>query len=150
MVRPPDPNGYFADLPSDTDNLPAAGSEYGPDDEGCIFATSGTTDRPKCVVWDHLGLWLCGLGDMEFFEGSLKDYDGEVGVDAARQLEEAYKSRSKMCQVIAVVLLASNAEASEDLKERMDELEGKYCVPFVFGGHELFTRLLAQGFLRSS
>ena len=61
-----DPNGYFADLPSDTDNLPAAGSEYGPDDEGCVFATSGTTDRPKCVIWDHLGLWLCGLSTIDF------------------------------------------------------------------------------------
>jgi acyl-coenzyme A synthetase/AMP-(fatty) acid ligase len=42
------------------------GQEYGPSDEGCIFATSGTTDRPKCVVWDHLGLWLCGLSTIDF------------------------------------------------------------------------------------
>ncbi len=46
--------------------LPPAGTEYGPDDEGCIFATSGTTDMPKCVVWDHLGLWLCGLSTIDF------------------------------------------------------------------------------------
>lgn len=46
--------------------LPAPGTEYGPGDEGCIFATSGTTDRPKCVVWDHLGLWLCGLCTIDF------------------------------------------------------------------------------------
>jgi acyl-coenzyme A synthetase/AMP-(fatty) acid ligase len=46
--------------------LPPAGQEYGPADEGCIFATSGTTDKPKCVVWDHLGLWLCGLTTIDF------------------------------------------------------------------------------------
>ena len=46
--------------------LAEPGQEYGPADEGCIFATSGTTDRPKCVVWDHLGLWLCGLSTIDF------------------------------------------------------------------------------------
>ena len=46
--------------------LAPPGREYGPEDEGCIFATSGTTDRPKCVVWDHLGLWLCGLSTIDF------------------------------------------------------------------------------------
>jgi long-chain acyl-CoA synthetase len=46
--------------------LAQAGQEYGHSDEGCIFATSGTTDRPKCVVWDHLGLWLCGLSTIDF------------------------------------------------------------------------------------
>ena len=50
----------------DTGILPSPGNEYDPADEGCIFATSGTTDRPKCVVWDHLGLWLCGLSTIDF------------------------------------------------------------------------------------
>ena len=36
------------------------------DDTACIFSTSGTTDRPKCVEWDHLGLWLCGLSSLDF------------------------------------------------------------------------------------
>jgi acyl-coenzyme A synthetase/AMP-(fatty) acid ligase len=58
--------GFFAGPRARTQNLPAAGTEYGPEDEGCIFATSGTTDRPKCVVWDHLGLWLCGLSTIDF------------------------------------------------------------------------------------
>ena len=35
-------------------------------DTACIFSTSGTTDRPKCVEWDHLGLWLCGLSSIDF------------------------------------------------------------------------------------
>ena len=58
--------GFFADLPMNTASLPKPGTEYSPDHEGCIFATSGTTDRPKCVVWDHLGLWLCGLSTIDF------------------------------------------------------------------------------------
>ena len=37
-----------------------------PGDIASIFSTSGTTDRPKCVVWDHLGLWLCGLSTIDF------------------------------------------------------------------------------------
>ena len=56
--------GIFAGSPHV--ELPVAGTEYGPSDEGCIFATSGTTDRPKCVVWDHIGLWLCGLSTIDF------------------------------------------------------------------------------------
>ena len=58
-----DAGSIFAGAPA---TLPPLGSEYGPADEACIFATSGTTDRPKCVVWDHLGLWLCGLSTIDF------------------------------------------------------------------------------------
>jgi acyl-coenzyme A synthetase/AMP-(fatty) acid ligase len=58
-------DGFFATLDDKTGSLPEPGNEYGPGDEGCIFATSGTTDRPKCVVWDHLGLWLCGLSTID-------------------------------------------------------------------------------------
>jgi acyl-coenzyme A synthetase/AMP-(fatty) acid ligase len=61
-----DTQEFFSDLSADTASLPDIGTEYGPNDEGCIFATSGTTDRPKCVVWDHLGLWLCGLSTIDF------------------------------------------------------------------------------------
>ena len=59
-------DGFFAPLDKTPGALPAPGTEYGPEDEGCIFATSGTTDSPKCVVWDHLGLWLCGLSTIDF------------------------------------------------------------------------------------
>jgi acyl-coenzyme A synthetase/AMP-(fatty) acid ligase len=69
----PCPSVTFASLDDEifapgarVDQLSPAGQEYGPEDEGCIFATSGTTDRPKCVVWDHLGLWLCGLSTIDF------------------------------------------------------------------------------------
>lgn len=60
-----DDDGFFATLP--TTGTPDDGAAaYGPEDVACIFATSGTTDRPKCVVWDHLGLWLCGLSTIDF------------------------------------------------------------------------------------
>lgn len=46
-----EPEGFFATLDNNPGRLPTPGTEYEPEDEGCIFATSGTTDRPKCVVW---------------------------------------------------------------------------------------------------
>lgn len=80
----------------------------------------------------------------------VKDFEGEVGINVADQLQEAFNSRSEKYQVIAVVLLAFNAKAHDDLKFRMDELSKEYRVPFIFGGHELFTQLLARGYLRKS
>jgi acyl-coenzyme A synthetase/AMP-(fatty) acid ligase len=59
-------DGFFGTLDNAPGPIPEPGSEYRPGDEGCIFATSGTTDRPKCVVWDHLGLWLSGLSTIDF------------------------------------------------------------------------------------
>lgn len=80
----------------------------------------------------------------------VKDYEGEVGAEVADQLEEAFDSRSEYGRVIAVVLLVSDAVASEALKERMRELTSQHGVPFVFCGRDLFLRLLARGFLRRS
>jgi acyl-coenzyme A synthetase/AMP-(fatty) acid ligase len=36
-----------------------------PADVACIFCTSGTTDRPKIVVYDHCAYWLNGLSTLE-------------------------------------------------------------------------------------
>ena len=80
----------------------------------------------------------------------VKDYEGEVPEGVANQLETAFHSRSESGQVIAVVLLVSNAVPSEALKRRMQELENRHHVPFVFYGHDVFVRLLARGFLRRS
>ena len=52
--------------------------------------------------------------------------------------------------MIAVVLLVSNAVASEALKKRMGELSERYGVPFVFCGRDRFLQLLAEGYLRRS
>ena len=35
------------------------------DDIACIFCTSGTTSRPKLVVYDHCAYWLNGLSTLE-------------------------------------------------------------------------------------
>ena len=80
----------------------------------------------------------------------VKDYEGKVGAEVADQLVDAYESRSQYYQVIAVVLLVSNADASEALDARMRELSERFRVPFVFCGRDLFLRLLARGFLRRS
>jgi acyl-CoA synthetase (AMP-forming)/AMP-acid ligase II len=53
-------------------NLPAATrhedltERNDPEDLACIFCTSGTTARPKMVVYDHAAYWLNGLSTLEF------------------------------------------------------------------------------------
>ena len=39
--------------------------ENGPDDMSCIFCTSGTTSRPKSVVYNHMAYWLNGLNTLD-------------------------------------------------------------------------------------
>ena len=34
-------------------------------DMSCIFCTSGTTSKPKCVIYDHMAYWLCGLNTID-------------------------------------------------------------------------------------
>ena len=80
----------------------------------------------------------------------VKDYKGEVGPEVAGQLKDAFESRSRDGQVIAVVLLVSNAVASDALDERMGELSRCFHVPFIFCGRPLFPRILARGLLRQS
>ena len=49
-----------------TDSKHTVESENGPDDLSCIFCTSGTTSRPKCVVYNHMAYWLNGLNTIDF------------------------------------------------------------------------------------
>ena len=49
-----------------TDKKTLVKSENGPDDISCIFCTSGTTSRPKCVVYNHIAYWLNGLNTIDF------------------------------------------------------------------------------------
>jgi acyl-CoA synthetase (AMP-forming)/AMP-acid ligase II len=47
-------------------NAPASLADRNePADLACIFCTSGTTDRPKLVVYDHTSYWLVGLSTLE-------------------------------------------------------------------------------------
>src|SRR5450759_4880821 len=49
-------NEFFAAVPKGTHA----------EDLSCIFCTSGTTARPKIVVYDHAAYWLNGLSTLEF------------------------------------------------------------------------------------
>ena len=40
-------------------------SENGPEDLSCIFCTSGTTSKPKSVVYNHMAYWLNGLNTLD-------------------------------------------------------------------------------------
>lgn len=40
-------------------------SENGPEDLSCIFCTSGTTSKPKSVVYNHMSYWLSGLSTLD-------------------------------------------------------------------------------------
>ncbi|NQU69727.1 MAG: acyl--CoA ligase [Rhodospirillales bacterium] len=44
---------------------PEVEGDYGPDDEGSIYVTSGTTDKPKSFVCTHLGHWTFGLSSVD-------------------------------------------------------------------------------------
>jgi acyl-CoA synthetase (AMP-forming)/AMP-acid ligase II len=47
-------------------NLDEVQSENTAEDLSCIFCTSGTTSRPKCVVYNHMAYWLNGLNTIDF------------------------------------------------------------------------------------
>ena len=44
---------------------PEIEAENASDDVACIYCTSGTTDKPKLIVCDHMGYWLFGLSSIE-------------------------------------------------------------------------------------
>ena len=63
----PEADEFFARLAgrpdgSDDDEI---GYDYAPDDLAAIFCTSGTTSKPKCVVYNHLSYWLSGLSTLD-------------------------------------------------------------------------------------
>lgn len=62
----------FATLPRgrDASELPERNNA---DDMACVFCTSGTTARPKIVVYDHAAYWLNGLDTLEFL--GLSEHD---------------------------------------------------------------------------
>ena len=78
----------------------------------------------------------------------VKDYHDQVDAHVAGQLETAFLSRSKHDHVIAVVLLVSNAIASDALNERMRELSNKHNVPFVYCGQKHFQNILGEGLFK--
>jgi acyl-CoA synthetase (AMP-forming)/AMP-acid ligase II len=65
-------DAFFGSLPvgTATEDLPERNN---PEDIACIFCTSGTTARPKIVVYDHAAYWLNGLSTLEFLGLSEND-----------------------------------------------------------------------------
>lgn len=59
-------SGTLFDILAAMDGSSDVESENGPDDMSCIFCTSGTTSRPKCVVYNHMAYWLNGLNTIDF------------------------------------------------------------------------------------
>ncbi len=55
---------FFAQVAAEA-ATPELDIDYGPDDAGSIYCTSGTTDKPKLFVCDHMGHWLFGLSTID-------------------------------------------------------------------------------------
>ncbi len=51
---------FFAALPAGNEPAMHCPSATMPEDLSCMFCTSGTTARPKIVVYDHAAYWLSG------------------------------------------------------------------------------------------
>ena len=49
------------------------GSENAAGDLACIFCTSGTTSKPKSVVYNHMSYWLSGLSTLDMLGLSADD-----------------------------------------------------------------------------
>ncbi|MBT5838932.1 MAG: acyl--CoA ligase [Rhodospirillaceae bacterium] len=56
---------FFSQLAS-VDAAPEVETENGAEDISCIFCTSGTTSKPKSVVYNHMAYWLNGLNTIDF------------------------------------------------------------------------------------
>ncbi len=65
MAGDPEANEFFTAVAA-TASTPEVKSENNADDLACIFCTSGTTSRPKCVVYDYEAYWLNGLNTVDF------------------------------------------------------------------------------------
>ena len=62
------------------------------DDTACIFCTSGTTARPKIVIYNHAAYWMNGLDTLEFLGLTEDDRTLEYrsfGWNSAQVLEPA-------------------------------------------------------------
>ena len=57
-------DGFFARL-REAPAAPEVGTRDGVSDIAAIFCTSGTTSKPKCVVFDHTAYWLSGLSTLD-------------------------------------------------------------------------------------
>jgi acyl-coenzyme A synthetase/AMP-(fatty) acid ligase len=66
-------SGEFFALLRDYAATPEVDRINSPDDVAAIFCTSGTTSRPKCVVFNHLAYWLNGLSTLDMLGLTAED-----------------------------------------------------------------------------
>ncbi|MDO9443448.1 MAG: class I adenylate-forming enzyme family protein [Beijerinckiaceae bacterium] len=72
-VKDADPaDEFFRKVPRGADpaSLPERNA---PEDVSCMFCTSGTTSKPKIVVYDHAAYWLSGLSTLDILGLTEKD-----------------------------------------------------------------------------
>ncbi len=65
-------DGFFARL-DDVPASPEVATGNGVSDIAAIFCTSGTTSKPKCVVFDHTAYWLSGLSTLDMLGLTAED-----------------------------------------------------------------------------
>lgn len=65
-------DAFFTTLPRSGDGA-ALTDRNNADDVACVFCTSGTTAKPKIVVYDHAAYWLNGLDTLEFLGLTAED-----------------------------------------------------------------------------
>ena len=63
---------FFADLAAQPDG-PEIDQSNRAGDMACIFCTSGTTSKPKSVVYNHLSYWLSGLSTLDMLGLTAED-----------------------------------------------------------------------------
>ena len=63
--RSPDPSDEFFTTMLRNGDATALAERNEAADLSSMFCTSGTTSRPKIVVYDHAGSWLCGLSTID-------------------------------------------------------------------------------------
>ncbi len=63
--RSPDPRDEFFTTMSRNGDATLLAERNEAADISSMFCTSGTTSRPKIVVYDHAGSWLCGLSTID-------------------------------------------------------------------------------------
>jgi len=68
----PQPGEFFATLPGSVTEAEIP-ERNAAEDASCIFCTSGTSGRPKLVVYDHAAYWLSGLDSIDMVELTAAD-----------------------------------------------------------------------------
>ncbi len=106
-----------------------------PADAACIFCTSGTTSRPKLVVYDHCAYWLNGLSTLEC-----------LGLSAADRTLEYRSFGWNSAQVLSLMPFLEKGLtlhiARRFSQTRFFEWIGRYGITFAAGVPTVINMLL--------